>query len=96
MGEGIDLLVNIAEVIFYPMVKIKLDPYQMLPIWDRILDGIKSWVWKAKLTLVDEKIEDFLWHLGADEFLKPGTKSTNYKEKDWFVWLYYIEKSSVW
>ena len=40
-----------------------------------------------------QKTEDCLWHLVEDEFLKP---STNCKEKDWFICLYEVEKSSVW
>lgn len=37
------------------MVKIKLDPYLDLHIWDWNLDGIKSPVWKGKLKLTEEK-----------------------------------------
>lgn len=40
-----------------------------------------------------QKTEDCLWHLVEDEFLKPSAKC---KEKDWFICLYEVEKSSVW
>ena len=40
-----------------------------------------------------QETEDCLWHLVEDEFLKPRT---NCKEKDWFICLYEVEKSSVW